>query len=282
MGLLVSAANGGHVEVVRLVLERQGAAVIEDTDEGGYTPLLLAAQRGHVDVVQFLVAHGANLHARTRRHHNDALALAAELPEMLSYLTYAWQFSPLHAACDARMVDAVHAALSAGADPAVGEPSPLSLCLAQGTYQTAKPPCPETTTLLRMALLPWAPETHLLFGSNTRAAIMHVFSLRAMLGREDVLPHLPLELWLHIASFIPRETETPALPAASLAAAPRRREWRKRRLGCAPAEEPEAMVVEDDEGERPEQPSSDAVVPRPTEVKGDDPASAVAYRITWV
>ena len=61
MGVLISASNGGSTEVVELVLQHIAKAGpdcgdhLESVDEGGYTPLLLAAQRGHLGVVQLLL-----------------------------------------------------------------------------------------------------------------------------------------------------------------------------------------------------------------------------------
>ena len=86
MGVLISAANGGNCEVVELLLQRiseNGAACgdgIEHTDEGGYTPLLLAAQRGHIDVVRLLVSYGADTHARTSRCGNVDMISGPFLP----------------------------------------------------------------------------------------------------------------------------------------------------------------------------------------------------------
>eukprot|EP00047_Mylnosiga_fluctuans_P003041 m.227128 g.227128 ORF g.227128 m.227128 type:complete len:668 (+) comp11542_c0_seq1:246-2249(+) len=254
MGLLVSAANGGHVEVVRLILRRQGGSGLEDVDEGGYTPLLLAAQRGHLEVVQFLAAYGANLRARTRRHQNDARALSAENAEMLDYLTYIWNMQPLQIACDARMVDCVHAQLQAGVNPnALAEPSPLQLCTSVGTYLGARPPCRETTAIVSMACAPWKPEATPLFGRTFSEGVLSVFRLQHQLDRVGKLPTLPTEMWLHIASFVDRSWFAPARceTAAMLEGVDTRRAWRKRRFGCDEIEEP-AQTVDEEECERPE------------------------------
>ena len=44
------ACSGGHVEVVRALLE--AGANIEDANENGHTPLMEAASAGHVDVAK--------------------------------------------------------------------------------------------------------------------------------------------------------------------------------------------------------------------------------------
>ncbi len=49
------ASQDGHVEVVRLLLARQGVEV-NKTAQNGSTALLIASQKGHVQVVQLLLA----------------------------------------------------------------------------------------------------------------------------------------------------------------------------------------------------------------------------------
>lgn len=112
MGPLISAANGGSVEAVQLLLKQIAKAGadcgdgIENTDQGGYTPLLLAAQRGHKSIVHLLATHGANLEAKTERHQQDAMALAT-VP-VQEYLAQIAKMSPLQIAADAGDLDRVH------------------------------------------------------------------------------------------------------------------------------------------------------------------------------
>ena len=83
---------GGDVEVVELLLERIAKGGddcgdgLEKTDEGGYTPLLLAAQRGHLEVVKVLAQFGANVKAETAIHRNTAASLALDFVEVTQYL----------------------------------------------------------------------------------------------------------------------------------------------------------------------------------------------------
>ena len=46
------------------------------TKESGLTPLMFAAARGHREIVEILLAHGAAKNARTKRHGTDALWLS--------------------------------------------------------------------------------------------------------------------------------------------------------------------------------------------------------------
>jgi ankyrin repeat protein len=57
------AATHGHVSVCSAILD--AGALIDATTSEGWTPLLFAAQAGHMTTVDFLVARGANLLHRT-------------------------------------------------------------------------------------------------------------------------------------------------------------------------------------------------------------------------
>ena len=56
---LFVAAQNGHLEVIRFLVESGANRDRGRTDTGG-TPLFIAAQRGHLEVVRFLVESGAN------------------------------------------------------------------------------------------------------------------------------------------------------------------------------------------------------------------------------
>ena len=57
-----AAAFSGHLEVVRLFLEALGATV-DTPNKDGVTPLFMAAQKGHHEVVRLLQAQGAKVDA---------------------------------------------------------------------------------------------------------------------------------------------------------------------------------------------------------------------------
>ena len=61
---LVSAAENGHIEIVQFLLNN-GANIHAENDDGDEDGALLAASdRGYVDVVKLLLENGANVHAR--------------------------------------------------------------------------------------------------------------------------------------------------------------------------------------------------------------------------
>jgi ankyrin repeat protein len=51
------AALKGHLDIVRFLVE--GGAAKDQAQNDGATPLLVAAGEGHLDIVRFLVAAGA-------------------------------------------------------------------------------------------------------------------------------------------------------------------------------------------------------------------------------
>lgn len=61
---LLAAADAGHLEAVQLLLEAQAEVNYQDT--AGFSALYLAAGKGVPEVVSYLLEKGAELHARNR------------------------------------------------------------------------------------------------------------------------------------------------------------------------------------------------------------------------
>src|SRR5205814_8712767 len=60
---LLAAARNGHLEVVKYLVEH-GANIDERNNARDKTPLLAAAFDGHYDIVKYLVEHGANVNVQ--------------------------------------------------------------------------------------------------------------------------------------------------------------------------------------------------------------------------
>ena len=279
MGVLISAANGGNIDVVQLLLKRiaQAQAVakaagdvaaddcgdgLEHTDEGGYTPFLLAAQRGHLAVVQLLAAYGANIQARTTRHDNNAIALATDFPDVQAYIQETWDWSPLEVAIDARMVDRIHGLIQMGVDVAQ-YPNALEIASNTSKYTSALPPCKETVKLIGSASLSWSPTRHDLFSNGFKRCVLVTLSVeRALLldaNRDDTRPILPSEIWLLIIShfqrawFQERTSDKLQVGWCEPTSEKVRRKWRSRQLTKSESSdeavesEDEAVAVDEDE-----------------------------------
>ena len=63
---LLMASQFGHVDVVQALLAK--GADVNAKDSRGLTALMMASQFGHVDVVQALIAKGADVNAQESRH----------------------------------------------------------------------------------------------------------------------------------------------------------------------------------------------------------------------
>ena len=74
---LYIAAQNGHLEVVRFLVE-SGANKDQGTADDGATPLYIAAQNGHLEVVRFLLESGANKDQGTADDGATPLYIAAQ------------------------------------------------------------------------------------------------------------------------------------------------------------------------------------------------------------
>lgn len=74
--ILLSAAQRGSIEMLRLLLDR--GADPNAQHESGTTALMQAAIQGHAEAVRLLISHDANIHARDK-HGHTALSWALKL-----------------------------------------------------------------------------------------------------------------------------------------------------------------------------------------------------------
>lgn len=113
------AADGGHLDLLELLVERGGNASCRTSDMRE-TPLHLAAANGHASLINRLLELGADVDARSL-----------------------WRWTPLHCAVRGGSVEAVAALLDAGADcNATGKPwKDPQLSFLKGLPATNPTPC---------------------------------------------------------------------------------------------------------------------------------------------
>lgn len=73
---LMKAALHGHLEIARHLLA--AGAAVDAADQGGYTSLLLAASNNHADIISLLLDHGAMIDAQENTQGFTALIWAAQ------------------------------------------------------------------------------------------------------------------------------------------------------------------------------------------------------------
>jgi len=131
----LAAQRGHRVGALQELLEALEPQVVEDLiqaqDELGMTPLLWAAKRGFADVVEVLLAFGADLtgmlaaqdtdgstalHHASRKNHNEIVQLLIAANASIN-ATNADKSAPLHWAARKNNTRAIQMLLNAGAEP---------------------------------------------------------------------------------------------------------------------------------------------------------------------
>jgi ankyrin repeat protein len=74
---ILSAARGGHTEIVKMLLERGANPNVVEHGNGNMTPLIWAAALDNLECVQMLLDHGADVNASTTQGYT-ALMQAAQ------------------------------------------------------------------------------------------------------------------------------------------------------------------------------------------------------------
>lgn len=125
---LCRAASDGDVATINKLLRQSHRAPSIEGTMDGMTPLMFAAEQGHLDAVQFLVQRGAKVEARSQPDGVTALFIAAKGPlSVVRYLVEECKAdvhaaalngcTVLHAAAQGGRVAVVEFLLSRGTDP---------------------------------------------------------------------------------------------------------------------------------------------------------------------
>ncbi|KAM6221397.1 ankyrin repeat domain-containing protein 17 isoform 2-T2 [Rhynchocyon petersi] len=146
---LTYACAGGYVDVVKVLLE--SGASIEDHNENGHTPLMEAGSAGHVEVARLLLENGAGINTHSNEFKESALTLACYKGhlEMVRFLLAAGadqehktdeMHTALMEACMDGHVEVARLLLDSGAQvnmPADSFESPLTLAACGGHVELA-------------------------------------------------------------------------------------------------------------------------------------------------
>ena len=181
----------------------------------GYTALCVAAQEGHIEVVQWLAGNGGSI---TQPANDGSTAVASASANghggIAAFLTAASSWSTFKIMVACRMADDAKRALCNGQlDPGAGPTSlaelvATSVSTRDALWAGSPDVCPATSRLVYDAMGPWTPSRHFLFHARVRTHIRVVLlSGNRVRDRHDV----PTELWQLICSFFRRpDWEVPA------------------------------------------------------------------------
>lgn len=224
---------------------------LEERDNDGYTPLLLAARRGFLALVQHLVKRGADAGACVRVGEVDAAGeavqddiytLSEQHAEVHTWLQAVRDFPPLHIAANLRDTSMAARLLHCGTSPYTvvhmgATPPPENpghaadgtnhadhhgngsnqAITALDVASSQELGCGALVSrrmvqLLHQASSPWTPLSHHLFGPRFRENVMRVMLIWQRLRHHGAhVPELPPELWLRIIAMLPRGHRTPAV-----------------------------------------------------------------------
>ena len=191
------ASQRGRLAVVRRLLRHGRHGVVDQHNQCGETPLLIACRDGHKAVAQLLLEHGATVDA--------TVDVAAPWSR---YGATAVGITPLLVACQNGHEGVVRLLLGHGA------------AIDHATVETVLFPyapslvCAEAEALLRAALAPWSPRTHHVQTAAFRRGVFAVLCVGLRLRSESdrrrsgcwrcggiasaPIPLLPPEVWLHV------------------------------------------------------------------------------------
>lgn len=120
--ILFTAVNSGNVILVRSILEEE-SVLINDRDDRGCTPLIVAVEQDHIDTARYLLEKGAEVNARDNEGYS-ALHVVHSLDMTVLLLSHGadadaadnYGLTPLHNAVIEGYMEIVEVLIEHGAD----------------------------------------------------------------------------------------------------------------------------------------------------------------------
>jgi ankyrin repeat protein len=142
--IAAAASEGDLSKIARLLAD----GLIDERDTDGNTALIIAAENGHLEIVRFLLARGADIEARDKKGSNALCAAAGKGDgTVLSILLESGAepncrndrgYSPLLLAAYSGIQNAVSVLLSHGSDPNLGDHEGLTPLLVAAYKETTE------------------------------------------------------------------------------------------------------------------------------------------------
>jgi len=202
------AVQWGHHEVVRLLLGT-GLADVNGRVGTNLTPFATAFLGGMQDIAQDLLAAGADPRLPcTAKPEEDEVTLPCQ--EAAHRSTVAWwagahEWSALRHAATTGQGGVITRRLK------LGTLAPDALPAAEQISAVRGAPDPITAAIVRRATLGWTPRTHMLHHPGFRDMVRTVVGVAERRYRRNVV-NLPGEIWYYVLSFALRANHPPTLP----------------------------------------------------------------------
>lgn len=198
---LLMAAAKGHSACCRLLASL--GANLHATDEMGSPAVFLASQGGHLATLQQLALHGADLNSEVSGF-GILNHFGLRHPNILAWVRVFRNLSQLHIAAALRDCSMVKKLLREGHHTFARDENSSPLWFAQSSagFPGARTVCPNTVRLLEGAAKKWHPEFHFLQPSYRRNRIFLAFVIRKKLEASEHAPVMPHEIWVEICRYL--------------------------------------------------------------------------------
>lgn len=200
-----STIRTARVPIARALLDA-GATPNYCAGSSGATPLGIAAAKGDAALAWLLLGYGAAPAAMNKAGLTPAkLASNAGHRLLASDLNVVTTFSASQILAAARMPNRAAKLLRNGLlDPLDRGHINLTAAHIAASPWRARPICPATRKLFRVASQPWAPKSHFLFGPKFRTVVHLILLCRQRLESIQASLWLPIEMWFAILGALRR------------------------------------------------------------------------------